>query len=215
MVHIFYSYLSEQNHKFLMNEFLLNFPDDFQKRVLKFRFWQDSQLCLLGRLLLSTGLKNLNEELHIRDLNYTSYNKPYFKDEKLKFNISHSGNIVVCVITETCEVGIDIEIVEDIQIEDFKSQMTELEWRRIISSSSIKKSFFDYWTQKEAVIKAHGMGLSIPLKSFEITDCQTKINEERFFLEEIKLDNKYKCYLALKNEISPITLNPQLLHFTS
>jgi len=175
-------------------------PDNFQKKILKYRRWQDAQLSLLGRILLENGLKILNRELYIRDLLYTSYNKPYFEGENIEFNISHSGNIVICVIVEKFKVGIDIEIKQDIDIESFKSQMTELEWHRIISSDNIKNSFFEYWTQKEAVIKGNGKGLSIPLKSFEIINNQTKIENDHFFLKEICLDANYKCYMALKNK---------------
>lgn len=65
-------------------------------------------------------------------------------------------------------------------------------------SKNSNEAFFNFWTQKEAVIKSHGHVLSIPLKSFEILDNVTKIDGEKFYLTELKMDEKYKCDLSLK-----------------
>ncbi|MBQ4803358.1 4'-phosphopantetheinyl transferase superfamily protein [Aquimarina sp. MMG015] len=212
MTQILYSYISEKNHEFLLKELLPGFSTDFQNKLLKYRRWQDAQLSLLGRTLLGKGLENIDLPFCENNVIYTSYNKPYFKEGKVKFNISHSGNMVVCAITETCEIGIDIEMLHSLHIEDFKTQMTALEWQRIISSDNPESSFFDYWTQKEAVIKALGIGLSLPLDSFEIIDNKTIIDKESFFLKEILLDNKYKCHIAFKDEVDSRVLNLQMVN---
>lgn len=201
MTQILYSYISEEHHPYLLKEIAPRFSYDFQKKILKYRRWQDAQLSLLGRVLLWSSLKKLSDDLCIEDVRYNSYKKPYFENENIKFNISHSGNMVVCVITENNEIGIDVELLQDINVEDFKVQMTPLEWQNVISSNNVKDAFFNYWTQKEAVIKAHGMGLSIPLNSFEVIENRTKINEDYFFLKEIDLDINYKCHLASSNKI--------------
>lgn len=213
MTQILYSYISEKNHEYLLKELLPEFSIDFRNRILKYRRWQDVQLSLLGRMLLSNAFKKLNKQFNEENLKYTSYNKPYFEDEKVRFNISHSGNIVVCILSEVCEVGIDIETIDTINIDDFKFQMTNLERQRIIYSDNIKHAFFEYWTQKEAIIKACGKGLSIPLQSFEIANDSTTINNEMYYLREIKLDNNYKCHLAFKGKIIPIISDPQLINF--
>ncbi len=209
MTQILYSYISEKNHELLLKEILPEFSIDFRNRILKYRRWQDTQLSLIGRVLLRNGFNMLNKQFSEEDICYTKYNKPYFENENIKFNISHSGNIVVCAVTENFEVGIDIEVLQDIKIENFKSQMTELEWERIVSSNNTKNSFFKYWTQKEAVIKASGKGLSIPLDSFEVINNQTKIDHEGFFLREIELNDQYKCHLAFKG--NSVNLNSNTL----
>lgn len=212
MTQILYSYISEKNHEYLLKELLPEFSIDFRNRILKYRRWQDAQLSLLGRMLLSDAFKKLGKQFKEENLKYGPYNKPYFEDEKVRFNISHSGNIVVCILSEVCEVGIDIESIDSINIDDFKFQMTNLEIQRIIYSDNIKHAFFEYWTQKEAVLKACGKGLSIPLKSFEVNDSAT-INNETYYLREIKLDNNYKCHSAFKGKMNPIILDPQLINF--
>lgn len=207
MIYICYSYLSEENHESLLKNDLPKFSEDYQEKIKRYRRWQDVQLSLLGRILLFKGIEEIyKQKPHDKVIKNTKYNKPYFEDDLIQFNISHSGDIVVCALSDEHEIGIDIEIVTDIEIDDFKFQMTEKEWGKIMMSSNKKDSFFCYWTQKEAVIKAHGHGLSIPLKSFEISANTTQINEEKFFLKEIEIDQQYKCYISLKTNINEISV---------
>ena len=207
MTQILYSYIEKQNHDFLMNYRLKHLPDDFQLKILKYRRWQDAQLSLLGRLLLENGLKSqgLTGETKL-NVHYTSYNKPYLNNKKIKFNISHSGDFVVCAITQNQEIGIDIEILEDVDIENFKDQMTIKEWEGIFYSNDTKRSFFNYWTQKEAILKAQGKGLSIPLKSFEVKKNKAVLDSTTFYLREIALQENYVCHIASNQKISAQTI---------
>lgn len=209
MTQILYSYISEDNHDYLIKNYLNGFPEDFQEKIVSFKRWQDAQLSLLGRLLLNYGLQKKDKNYKNKTLSYTSYDKPFFDGNMTKFNISHSGEIVVCVISEANDVGIDVEIINEINIQDFEAQMTKTEWNNLMIIENKKAAFFDFWTQKEAAIKANGKGLSIPLKSFEVINYHTKINEECFFLKEIFLDEKYKCHLAFKNKIDSMISAPE------
>ena len=209
MTQILYSYICAENHDYLIKTHLHKFPKDFQEKIRVFKRWQDAQLSLLGRLLLNYGLQKMDKDYRNENLSYTSYDKPFFNDDPTKFNISHSGEIVVCVISDSNDVGIDVEIINEINIEDFEMQMTKSEWDNLMVIHNKETAFYDFWTQKEAVIKANGQGLSIPLKSFEVVDYHTRINEECFFLKEIFLDEKYKCHLAFKNKIDTMINEPE------
>lgn len=208
MTQILYSYICERNHNYLLTNYLDGFSDDFQKKILAYRRWQDSQLSLLGRLLLRHGLHQTSKNFVEEDLSYTLYSKPFLNNTTTKFNISHSGEIVVCVLSDRNDVGIDIEIIQDINIEGFESQMTNREWDNLSLNEDSKIAFYDYWTQKEAVIKANGKGLSIPLKSFEVKNNYAKIENDDFFVKEIFLDEKYKCHLAFKDKIDVMIVGP-------
>lgn len=211
LTQILYTYISEEDHDYLINRYLNKFPHDFQKKILAYRQWQDAQLFLLGRLLLRYGLQKYGINQVEDTINYTSYNKPFLTDCDIKFNISHAGEVVICVLSDCNDVGIDVEIMQDISIEDFESQMTTLERDLIMQTGDTKSAFFDYWTQKEAVIKANGKGLSIPLKSFQVIDKITKINDEVFFLKEIYLGEKYKCHVAFKDKTDTSIAGPSLI----
>lgn len=207
MIHIYYAYLSEKNHENLLKTNMQKFPKDYQDKIKNFRRWQDAQSSILGRLLLYKGIKKINKiDIQYDDLKYTKYQKPYLENSSLKFNISHSGEIVVCALCNNYEIGIDIEIMTSIELLDFKGQMTSKEWDSILSSNNSKKSFFEYWTQKEAVIKAHGSGLAIDLQSFEILNNTTQIKDEKFFLKKIMIDENYKCYIAQNVNINQISI---------
>ena len=146
---------------------------------------------------------NVTENDSIR---FNAYNKPYFDNCPAYFNISHSGDIAVCAISLESEIGIDIERMTDIEIEVFKCQMNEYEWANVLTSGNSKHAFYDYWTQKEAVIKAQGSGLSLGLKSFFITEGRTTIGMDEFFIKEIMIDPVYKCYVSLKTPIPNVSL---------
>lgn len=200
MTKILYAYINEQNHKAILENFLSDFPQDFQTKILKYRRWEDAQLTLIGRLLLKLGLRSFDIEYKEEDLLFSDYNKPILKNKHVKFNISHSGTIVVCIITNSSDVGIDIEKVHNINVFDFTAQMTDFEFNKIKNATDSQAAFFDFWTQKEAVIKAHGKGLSIPLNTFCVIDDHARIDKNEFFLKKLEIDEDYKCYLAFKDK---------------
>ncbi len=198
MVYIFYCKIAQDQHELLLKTFLPQFSIAFQEKIMKYRRWQDAQLSLLGRVLLKKGLNQLGKQYDESKLKVTAYNKPYFENDDLEFNISHSGEIVVCAISKNGAIGIDIEECKNIDVHDFKSQMTCNEWNTINQSKDIVRAFYKYWTEKEAVIKAHGNGLSIPLKSFEVNNAHTKIVHEDFWLKKIDIESNYYCTISFK-----------------
>lgn len=198
MTQLLYAYISESTHHLLLETHLQNFPKEFQEKVLKYRRWEDAQLSILGRLLLTQGLKNIGETYSEDEIIYSKYDKPSLKKSNIKFNISHSGMLVLCIITDRGEVGIDIEKTNPINIKDFEMQMLPSEIDTIENSLNTQKAFFKYWTQKEAVIKAHGHGLSLPLTSFEVLHKKAQIEDELFYVEEIEIDPAYICHFAIK-----------------
>lgn len=199
---LLYSRIQEKQQASLLQNCLGLFSDEIQEKILQFRRWQDIQLTLLGKLLLLEGMSRLNE-LKLGSLCYTECNKPYFQDSNVEFNISHSGNIVVCVITKKHNtIGVDIERIQPIKIEDYKSHLTEYEDDIISSSEMPSKAFFKYWTQKEAVLKAHGSGLIIPLQSFEIRNDSAQIDDKIFYVIEILLNNDYSCHVASTHKLN-------------
>jgi 4'-phosphopantetheinyl transferase len=148
--------------------------------------------------MLVKGLQEFNNIKFVdSEIKHTNYNRPYFPMSNINFNITHSGEIVACAISSENRIGVDIEKIKFIRVKDFRFQMTELEWKRITDSENQISAFYCYWTPKESVIKAIGGGLSIPLKSFEINENETSLCNQQWNLEELLIDTKYKCRMAL------------------
>jgi len=103
----------------------------------------------------------------------TEAGKPYALGLDAHFNISHSGNFVVCAVSDR-PVGIDVE-----QIRAVRSKLTgkvctpeELQyireapgWGEILTGEAMLR-FFRVWTSKEAYFKWTGTGIT-DLKSVD------------------------------------------------
>lgn len=204
MIHVFYSQINREYHDFLINSYLNILPKGLQKRILNYSKWEDAQLTLLGRILLMLGVESFYEMNEVKNFtfNYSEYNKPYLENLPVKFNISHSGDIVVCALLTFAEIGIDIEKIQPINVNEFKSQMTSNEWELISKSNNKLDTFYNYWTQKEAVLKALGMGLSFVLKSFEVKNSYAMVKGEFYSIKELNIDPNYKCHMAVKKNIN-------------
>lgn len=91
----------------------------------------------------------------------------------LRFSVSHSDGLGLCVIARGIEVGCDLErqnpALADPKIA--KSLFAAGEWRELQSLPEEQwiEGFFNCWTRKEAFVKAIGQGLSYPLDTFEVS----------------------------------------------
>lgn len=213
MIHILYTFIQEDNQYYLSHKYFQLFPITFQKKLKRFRNPNDAQLSLLGRLLLYEGINKYYYADQSFDIHYSTHHKPYFLENKVKFNISHSGNIAVCAITGLSEIGIDIEKIKNQPIEDFKPHMTELEWKRICGSETKQKTFFHYWTEKEAILKAHGKGLAIPLNSFDVQGDTCIVEGKKYFIKKILIHQNYVCHVALQHKIHPEKIKINAIKF--
>ena len=108
---------------------------------------------------------------------YTTYGKPALIDaaspESIRFNLSHSGDLVLYAFTRGRELGIDIEwmrpdFARDQIAEQFFSARENTALRALDASQRVI-GFFNCWTRKEAYIKARGQGLSLPLNQFDVS----------------------------------------------
>jgi 4'-phosphopantetheinyl transferase len=205
MTRVHYCYLSAELHEIIKDRYLHTFSMDFQNRIGRFMRWQDAQATMLGRILLFNILEKL--EVEIPKIRCTKYGKPYFENSPWHFNISHSGDVVVCAVARDTELGVDIEMISDVDICSFKQHMTPREWSLVVNAEDSQQSFFEYWTNKEAVLKADGRGLSVSLDSFDIIDGKSEIENEQFFFSTIQIDTRYVCCVSQKSEIEDLSIN--------
>ncbi|PVX70882.1 4'-phosphopantetheinyl transferase [Paraburkholderia unamae] len=83
----------------------------------------------------------------------------------LRFNLSNTSTFVVCAVTRSADVGVDIERVDrSIDIASLANRCLAPEERRALRAVPAEQRssrFFELWTLKEAWLKATGIGLSI------------------------------------------------------
>ena len=93
--------------------------------------------------------------------------------EDLRFNVSHSSGTAIFAIASGCEVGVDIECMSaGSDLEAIASTVFSAPEQRVLSrlDSRVRHiTFFRFWTQKEAHIKADGRGMLLPLPSIDVS----------------------------------------------
>lgn len=131
----------------------------------------------------------------------------------LSFNLSHSGDLVLCAVTVSRQVGVDLEQLRPIQNMQTIAQRyfaaDEISFFGKFPFQEQPRAFFQIWTRKEAYIKARGHGLSIRLESFSVVDCPKEIEEppqgldvetspDVWSLSELPVDDDYVAALAVE-----------------
>jgi 4'-phosphopantetheinyl transferase len=91
----------------------------------------------------------------------------------LEFSVSHAGDRVVVAFARGRPLGVDVEEMQpDLCVEKLAPLILapcEVEVLEGLDAGERILAFFIYWTRKEAVIKATGRGLDIPLQSFSVS----------------------------------------------
>jgi len=90
----------------------------------------------------------------------------------VRFNLSHCRGMVAVAIAQGAEVGVDVEAIERHDFDEDAIAASHFcaaeraRLARIADAASRKHAFLALWTAKEALIKALGDGLSMPLDGF-------------------------------------------------
>ena len=151
-------------------EALLN--QEEQARWQRLRFERHRRESLATRALARTALSHYHP-IPPREWSFTAnaHGKPVAKPEcGLRFNLSNSVGLVVCLVAHQAEVGVDVEAftrapeILKLAPEVFSpAEQAQLSALRGVDKLDRALSL---WTLKESYIKARGLGLSLPLKKF-------------------------------------------------
>ncbi len=105
----------------------------------------------------------------------------------VRFNLSHTDGLVVMLVGRG-DLGVDVENItrrtSGLNIAEHFFAPAEVEelfaFAGAHGDALAKSRFFDYWTLKEAYIKARGMGLAIPLRDFvyKLGDGRARVDAE-------------------------------------
>ncbi len=114
------------------------------------------------RQILSMYLQEPAEKLQF---DYQQQGKPYVKNSPIEFNISHSGELALLAVGCNHALGVDLELFSARPYEGIGKHLFsshENEALAQLRTALQPLGFFHIWSQKEAFIKATGLGLSYP-----------------------------------------------------
>ena len=110
---------------------------------------------------------------------YNHHGKPYFADRKdLFFSISHCKGAVAVAIDDK-EVGVDIEEISRYRESLESYVLNEEEVPRCARNDNKKEAFIEIWTQKEAVFKLLGTGITHDIKDVLKNHPEVNVYSER------------------------------------
>lgn len=146
--------------------------EDELARRQRFKFDRQQREYLATHALARTALSHsgsLPPEAWRFQLN--AYGKPSIEAEcGLRFNLSNSKDLVVCLVSEGAEVGVDVEPRERaasiLEVAPRMFSPQELAQLAALREEERPERALRLWTLKEAYIKARGMGLALPLNKF-------------------------------------------------
>ena len=168
-------------------------PEDRKNKVDNFRFEKDKRLSAGAFLLLK---KMLDEENIVKPIfEIGEYGKSYISNySNIYFNLSHSGKMVACAISDK-EIGVDVEYIDsEIDLDIAKNYFFNREYVGIMNSNNPSDEFFKYWVLKESYMKYTGLGFNLNLDEFEIViDDGIYLNDDKDNLEfSLSNLNEYK-----------------------
>lgn len=108
--------------------------------------------------------------------------KPYIVDSPLHFNLSHSGNYVLCLCGDE-QVGCDIQVMKEYNERIVKRFFTESEFLMLNKSESKSRDFTRLWALKECILKFKGDGISGGLDTYDFSDFYHNKSFSAFGLE--------------------------------
>jgi 4'-phosphopantetheinyl transferase len=179
-------------------EYMSGMPESMRTAIQRYRRWEDRQATLFGKLLLQHVLRCQTVDqgsLCLERLEQTDKGKPFIRGGP-GFNISHSGGLVALALVDAGTVGIDVEKIRPIQIEEFSRYLPEISECGACDTSEGLNRFYACWTQKEAVLKAEGSGLLAPLAEAHLQDDKAFFLAQVWHLQKIDCGAAYSCHAA-------------------
>lgn len=194
-------------------------PEYRRKKVMRYRFKEDSRRSLAAGLLLNyatkvysicykeavsdtgiiqvgiTDLINKYDSTFDYEIEYVSNGKPVYRNQDIHFSLSHSGSYVVCAVSDK-NIGVDIEGIRRNAIKVAKRFFTtaECEW----IGSDVHR-FSRIWTLKEAYAKLTGDGIAAAVSMAEFKHEADKVVKADKIVKALKVVKD----MAVKDDYGP------------
>lgn len=142
-------------------------------RAGRFHFARDRERFVVARGTLRVLLGSyLGTEPRTVTLVANPWGKPGLASAHfLRFNMSHAGTLALIAVTRDLEIGVDVERLRPLDdLEQLVRRYFTPEEGGVVlraPDESRVALFFECWTRKEALLKAWGRGMSLPLEKVD------------------------------------------------
>ncbi len=120
------------------------------------RHWHKRLQHLAGRLLL----KEMYSDFPVELIQIADTKKPFLANEPFHFSISHCGDYAAAMVSRTCRVGVDVELLNE-KIEKIQHKyMYEAQMQMLNEQITMPviNSLTLFWSVKESIFKWWGSG---------------------------------------------------------
>ncbi len=143
-----------------------------QERAQRFRFDADRERFILGHGLLRSLLgRYLKRDGSLVRMARGPFGKPYIERKDLRFSFSDTKDAILVAFASGHEIGADIETIHRNVDHDAVSghyftapEVSEIQ----AAGAGAKRRFLEFWTRKESVLKASGVGIMDDLRSLRV-----------------------------------------------
>lgn len=190
----------------LFNSYIDKMPNIILEKISSYKNPHNKTQSIIGYYLLLKGILCLNlDEKELFNIRISAYGKPYIVTDTFFFNISHSKDLVACIISNISSVGIDVEYKEEI---DYKKLniYTKKEKNIVDKKTCNSIIFYNIWTRKEAITKCLGCGLSTNLKSIDVTNENMNLFNLPYHLYSTSLLDNYICSYVIPQKYDELKL---------
>ncbi|MEM9804807.1 MAG: 4'-phosphopantetheinyl transferase superfamily protein [Cyanobacteria bacterium P01_D01_bin.56] len=185
--------------------------EDELARLHRYRFEKDQRKFAVARSTLRQILGNYTQT-NPGDVvfDYSARGKPSLRHNQrgLQFNLSHSGEYALCGVAQE-PLGVDIEQLRFMDRLDglIERCLAPSEQRTLSNLPEADKStaFLEYWTCKEAYLKATGQGISESLTAIEVELAPTpklKVSGNPWYLQMLAATKGYTAAVVTTPNIT-------------
>ena len=163
-------------------------------------------------LLRQTLSRYLQIDARSISYRYGQHGKPHLKTSarhELNFSLSHSGDRLLIAICHNCEIGVDIERIQERSnplplARHFMSGDETLQLAELKDPVAQREFFFTLWTRKEAYIKALGTGFFHAINKTDMNEISAGIHvpssedHRTYRVIDLEIAGDYKAAVAIR-----------------
>jgi len=165
---IYLSDISEFDESFYKKAALM-LPNEKQDSVLRIAHERAKKESILAWLLLRYALSD-NGITKMPAIDFSEKGKPFFGDNEVYFNLSHSGSKVCVALSFKDEVGVDVQKKADFSANMKKRVFAQNELVLAEDCDDESRYFTKLWAIKESFLKNTGSGIAYDLKSLDYSE---------------------------------------------